>query len=710
MAGSLQLVGFGLLALGVAVESQAACPSGTLWEPYSEACADVRDVQAEFLPALQEIDAVHSGAPVPGSMSAGISYGTQQLVSLESGRLHTRMFVYPDGLERDAPLPAWLYTTATARIDDGLEVLAMYAEDQETAHLGLFAWPCLPDFPCPNGSRVPGWQWSRPLPELACNITQIVDQGGHAQKQLYYANHTDRMDEESPPSWRSAVYLWNYCDGAWDLAWEHEYRQDKRDCSATGLVCAWWGPSIETFGDTMYPRMVELGYEDSLLYHDGSWSRLLPPEAEFRDPADPSWGALTPWQLFHLEANRSYGVGNWVNDNDPPVIEGQSILSTGMGEPLVLDTTVLNISDPDIDPAYHVDYQLTAYGGENYTYSSGVLTPAAGFTGTLAVPVSVNDGAAESPTFELTVTVGEASPEIIIKGQAPLETPEEQPLDIRLDDLIVDYSGNDPAALGVVVHAGLYYVSGGTTVTPEEDFSGNLTVPVTVTDGVMESDVFDLTVTVSEVNDPPVISGQRPVVTTERIPVEITLEHLLLSDPDDVASELSVQVLDGVGYERAANIITPLAGIVGELVVEVVASDGELDSAVFDLAVQVTSDIVPPEIELLGLATISVDFGSAYVDAGATATDNVDGDVSDRIVADNPVDTYRAGTYVVTYSVEDLAGNAASAARTVIVDAASPATVESNGGGSGGGGAMWLLTFALAVEAVVLGHRKTQAG
>lgn len=710
MARSLQLAGIGLLLFGGAAESQAVCPPDTLWEPYSEVCAQVRDVRGEFLPALQETDAVHIDAPVPGSMSAGISYAPQQLISLESGRLHTRMFVYPDGLERDAPLPAWLYTTATARIDDGLEVLAMYAEDQETAHLGLFAWPCLPDFPCPNGLKVPGWQWSRPLPELACNITQIVDQGGHAQKQLYYANHTDRMDEESPPAWRSAVYLWNYCDGAWDLAWEHEYRQDKRDCSAIGFVCAWWGPSIEIFGDTMYPRLGELGYEGSLLFHDGNWSHLLPPEAEFRDPADPGWGALAPWQVFHLEANRSYGVGNWVNDNDPPVIEGQSILRTEMGEPLVLDTAVLTIRDPDIDPAYHVDYQLTVYGGENYSYSNGVLTPDAGFTGVLAVPVSVNDGAAESPTVDLTVTVGEVSPELVIKGQAPLQTPEDQPIDVRLDDLIVDYSGNDPAALTVIVYSGPNYDSRGTTVTPEEDFSGDLTVPVTVTDGVMESDVFDLTVTVSPVNDPPVISGQRPVVTTERIPVEITPAHLLLSDPDDVASELSVQVLDGAGYERTANTITPLAGIVGELVVGVVASDGELDSAVFELSVQVTSDIVPPEIELLGLATTSVDFGATYVDAGATATDNVDGDVSDRIVADDPVDTYRAGTYEVTFYVEDLAGNAASAARTVIVEAAAPATVESNGTGGGGGGAMSLLTLVLAVEAVALGFRSTHAG
>ena len=210
---------FPLLACGLLVfignsHAQTTCPDGTLWEPYTEVCAPVRDVQADFLPLIQKSSTFHSEAPVPGTMSAGIAYAPEQLIALESGRLHTRMFVYPDGLERDGVLPAWLYTTATSRVDNGLEVLAMYAEDQEAGYLGLFAWTCMPDYACPDGSTAPGWQWSRQLPELSCNITQIVDQGGHAQKQLYYGNHSDRLDNGSPALWKSAVYLWNYCDAA----------------------------------------------------------------------------------------------------------------------------------------------------------------------------------------------------------------------------------------------------------------------------------------------------------------------------------------------------------------------------------------------------------------------------------------------------------------------------------------------------------------
>jgi hypothetical protein len=590
MSRHWHVLSWGLLVFVASGQAQPACPDGSLWEPYSEQCADVRDARNEFLPAQQFSIAVLHDAPVPGSMSAGTAYAPEHLLALDSGRLHTRMFVYPDGLEKDAAMPAWLYTTATSRVDNGLEVLAMYTEAQASGYLGLYAWTCLPDYPCPDGATTPSWQWSRPMPNLGCNISHTVDQGGHAQKQLYYANHSDRMDNGSPPLWKSAVYIWNFCDDAWDLAWEHSYRANKGDCSIPGSGCAWWGPSVEIFGDAMYPHIGELGYEDSLLYHDGAWSLLAPPEAEFRDPADPRWGSLTPWQLFHLEPNRSYGVGSWFNENDPPVIESQQALVTGIGESLALDTDVLTISDPDVDPAYHVHYEMTVYGGNNYTYSDGVLTPDPGFEGTLDVPVSVSDGAAQSATFDLVITVGQADDPPVILGQVPLQVAEDHSLAIDIDDLVVEYPGGNPADLAVIVHDGQYYSHAGTTVTPSANFSGLLTVPVTVSDGTKESAVYPLSVEVTAVNDPPSISGQVSVTTLENTPIEIRVAHLLLSDPDNDANELSIRVLDGANYQRAGNTITPAPGIVGALLVNVVASDGDLESDVFALTVQVRAD------------------------------------------------------------------------------------------------------------------------
>ena len=84
--------------------------------------------------------------------------------------------------------------------------------------------------------------------------------------------------------------------------------------------------------------------------------------------------------------------------------------------------------------------------------------------------------------------------------------------------------------------------------------------------------------------------------------------------------------------------------------------------------VNITPDVTIPVITLSGGAEVSLELGSAYTDAGATAVDNIDGDISANIVTVNPVDVNTVGTYTVTYNVIDAAGNAAvQVARTVKV-------------------------------------------
>ncbi|RIV32757.1 DUF5011 domain-containing protein [Flagellimonas lutimaris] len=80
-------------------------------------------------------------------------------------------------------------------------------------------------------------------------------------------------------------------------------------------------------------------------------------------------------------------------------------------------------------------------------------------------------------------------------------------------------------------------------------------------------------------------------------------------------------------------------------------------------------DTTPPVITLNGDATVDLNVGDTYTDAGATASDDTDGDISGNIVVGgDTVDTNTAGTYVITYNVSDAAGNAATeVTRTVNV-------------------------------------------
>jgi hypothetical protein len=81
-------------------------------------------------------------------------------------------------------------------------------------------------------------------------------------------------------------------------------------------------------------------------------------------------------------------------------------------------------------------------------------------------------------------------------------------------------------------------------------------------------------------------------------------------------------------------------------------------------------DTEQPEITLIGPERIRVRTDSVYRDWGATATDDSDGVITDRITTPtDPVDTSNPGTYEVTYSVEDSAGNQAiPKTRIVIVE------------------------------------------
>ena len=81
-------------------------------------------------------------------------------------------------------------------------------------------------------------------------------------------------------------------------------------------------------------------------------------------------------------------------------------------------------------------------------------------------------------------------------------------------------------------------------------------------------------------------------------------------------------------------------------------------------------DTTAPVITRIGSASINVAWGASYTDAGATATDNVDGSVT--VTGSGSVNTAVPGIYTITYNARDAANNnAAAVTRTVTVSAPS---------------------------------------
>ena len=104
-----------------------------------------------------------------------------------------------------------------------------------------------------------------------------------------------------------------------------------------------------------------------------------------------------------------------------------------------------------------------------------------------------------------------------------------------------------------------------------------------------------------------------------------------------------------------------LLGLVGAAAVANLTDDGYNDN-------------VPPVITLNGSNPATVELGTTYTDAGATAFDEFHGETPVSSTSD--VDTSTVGSYTVTYTATDLDGNTATASRTVnVVDTTAPAVV-----------------------------------
>jgi Protein of unknown function (DUF1566)/Domain of unknown function (DUF5011) len=79
-------------------------------------------------------------------------------------------------------------------------------------------------------------------------------------------------------------------------------------------------------------------------------------------------------------------------------------------------------------------------------------------------------------------------------------------------------------------------------------------------------------------------------------------------------------------------------------------------------------DTTPPVITVLGTNPLTLTVGTAYIEAGATCVD--DKDSTCTVVTTGTVNTATAGSYVITYTATDAAGNVSSKTRAVNVTSA----------------------------------------
>jgi VCBS repeat-containing protein len=163
---------------------------------------------------------------------------------------------------------------------------------------------------------------------------------------------------------------------------------------------------------------------------------------------------------------------------------------------------------------------------------------------------------------------------------SPLEMAEDGSIDLTNGLVVTDPDNTYPTDFVVTPQPDpnpqpLYTVSG-SQVAPAPDYFGPLAVPVIVNDGLADSDVVDLSITVLPVNDRPVIVAVNDIGMDEDTSRAITVNDLDVTDIDNTEADLQVVVLPGDGYAVSgdATTITPTLNLNGKLTVPVQVTDG----------------------------------------------------------------------------------------------------------------------------------------
>ncbi|HET9666586.1 MAG TPA: Ig-like domain-containing protein, partial [Desertimonas sp.] len=271
--------------------------------------------------------------------------------------------------------------------------------------------------------------------------------------------------------------------------------------------------------------------------------------------------------------------------NDPPdAVDDEA--TTAEDTPSDVDV-LANDTDADGDPLTITDFTSPENGTVMLVAGSLRFTPAANFHGSDSFTYTISDGRGGSDTaaVEITVTAVNDAPAAFDDAKTTAE-------DMTLIASVPAGADVDGDALTYELEndtVGLVFNSDGSyTYTPPADFNGSASFTYRANDGVADSNVATVTITVTPVNDPP-SAEDASVTTPEDTPVE-----LVFAGSDVDGDELTFEVVGGPEHGTlVGTTYTPALDYHGPDSITFRASDGTLtDDAVVTISVTPVND--PP--------------------------------------------------------------------------------------------------------------------
>ena len=152
------------------------------------------------------------------------------------------------------------------------------------------------------------------------------------------------------------------------------------------------------------------------------------------------------------------------------------------------------------------------------------------------------NGDSLAPSQMFIITVVDSNDPPIITGQVPLTTLQDTPITLTLADFTAvdeDIADTYPTGFSLQALNGKdYSLSGQATVTPKQDFSGTLTVPVTISDGDGNSAPYNAIITV-EANPIPAFTLAQGVYAVDE---DFTESERVVVEPDDPTQQVTYEI------------------------------------------------------------------------------------------------------------------------------------------------------------------------
>lgn len=182
---------------------------------------------------------------------------------------------------------------------------------------------------------------------------------------------------------------------------------------------------------------------------------------------------------------------------------------------------------------------------------------------------------------------------------------------ITLDNYISDNETSDAGITWSYTPASPQYVNISisnrvATITPKDaNWNGSETITFVASDngyivaGLRKFDSDPVTFTVTAVNDPPVILSQAVSLSVyEDNYIDLVITNLNVQDVDNTLAQLTLITQSGTNYTFSGNRIVPAYNYNGNIKVNVVVSDGQSQSNVFQVSVDVIAVNDAPSIIL----------------------------------------------------------------------------------------------------------------